>query len=215
MRQIIPDPGPGGATLFLSSALIHSGRRRRQKGREGGEGGRSARRRRRSRRGWRRRGRRGRGGRGGGGAAGAGAGASAGLSAHRLSPPVVVVLLLRSQSTIVSRRLFVVVLLLRSQSFIVSHRLFVVVWLLLRSRVSQPHDHDRHDCMRLFVYTLRRGVLVGWLIGFIIIDQGVERTRQQSQNVYKNRDSCLVVLVDLFAGVCLHTQTQSASTAYQ
>ena len=34
--------------------------------------------------------------------------------------------------------------------------------------------------------------LVGWLIGFIIIDQGFERTRQQSQNVYKNRDSCLV-----------------------
>ena len=42
---------------------------------------------------------------------------------------------------------------------------------------------------------------VGWLIGFIISDQGVGRTRQQSQNVYKNRDSCLhvVVLVDLFA----------------
>ena len=36
-------------------------------------------------------------------------------------------------------------------------------------------------------------LLVGWLIGFIIIDQGVERTRQQSKNVYKKRDSCLVV----------------------
>ena len=51
--------------------------------------------------------------------------------------------------------------------------------------------------------------LVGWLIGFIIIDQGFERTRQQSQNVYKNRDSCLVVLVDLFA------QTERASNVFK
>ena len=47
------------------------------------------------------------------------------------------------------------------------------------------------------------------LIGFIIIDQGVERTRQQSQNVYKNRDICLDVLVDLFA------QTERASNIFK
>ena len=51
--------------------------------------------------------------------------------------------------------------------------------------------------------------MVGWLIGFIISDQGFERTRQQSQNVYKNRDSCLVVLVDLFA------QTERASNVFK
>ena len=51
----------------------------------------------------------------------------------------------------------------------------------------------------IVVYTNPYAISVGWLIGFIIIDQGFERTRQQSQNVYKNRDSCLVVLVDLFA----------------
>ena len=51
--------------------------------------------------------------------------------------------------------------------------------------------------------------LVGWLIGFIILDRGAERTRQQSQNVYNNCDSCLVVLVDLFA------QTERASNIFK
>ena len=51
--------------------------------------------------------------------------------------------------------------------------------------------------------------MVGWLIGFIIIDQGFERTRLQSQNVYKNCDSCLVVLVDLLS------QTERASNVFK
>ena len=60
-----------------------------------------------------------------------------------------------------------------------------------------------------FLMSISLRVWVGWLIGLIIIDQGVERTRQQSQNVYKNRDICLLVLVDLFA------QTGRASNIFK
>ena len=63
---------------------------------------------------------------------------------------------------------------------------------------SGGHDFETDTATSTTALRNSRG-LVGWLIGFIIIDQGFERTRQQSQNVYKNRGSCLVVLVDLFA----------------